>query len=240
MLNKNELINIVNNKYFKNFVLGCFLIICYLLIIPEFVILIFQIFNLDLKNESIYLLANFSIYLFTLAIIIFIYRKTIFKELKDFFKNFKSYSKTSFFYWLQGLIFMMITNSIIIVINNGLAANETGNREIIGALPIFSIISMAFLGPLIEELLFRKGFKDAFKNKIAFLIFTSLLFGNAHLLASFSPENFSFAQLLFIIPYSGFGFFFGKAYLETDNIFTSVFAHMIHNSLSVLLVLIGA
>mgnify|MGYP005778505465 FL=1 len=76
------------------------------------------------------------------------------------------------------------------------------------------------------------------------MIFTSLLFGGAHLLSLFTEFNLAYiienwTQLLFIIPYSGFGYFLGKAYLETDNIFTSIFAHMFHNTLSVLLILMA-
>lgn len=239
MTNKKEFYNIIDAINFKNFFLGIILIICYCFFIPNLIVIFFDLFNLDLHNNTIYLIANFASYLTTLFLLLFIYRKSIFKEFKNYLKNFSSYSKTGLYYWFIGIVFMLISNSIIIAINGGLAANEAGNREIINALPVFSIISMAILGPIIEEFLFRKGFKSAFNSKFAFLLFTSILFGSMHLLASFTVEDFKVTQLLFIIPYSGFGYFFAKAYLKTNNIFTSVFAHMLHNSLSVLLVLFG-
>lgn len=220
------------------------LIISYMVLIPEIIVLVFQSFNLDLRDPSINLLANVLVYVLMFLVLLFVYRKTIFKEFIDFFKNFKKYGKVSVSYWIKGLVFMLLTNSIVIIITGGIAANEAGNRASIMTFPIFSILSMTILGPFLEEMLFRKGFKHAFKKETTFLIVTSLLFGSAHLLASFAGMSFNemlqnWTQILFIIPYGGFGYFFGKAYLETDNIFTSVLSHMCHNTLSVLIVLLG-
>ena len=227
-----------NQINFTKLGLAILIILAYMIIIPELVVLLFDAFSLNLINSNIYILANICIYILTIFLILSIYRQSLFTELKSFIKNFKNYGRKSVIYWIEGLLFMLITNSIIIAITNSLAANEAGNRMTIDAFPFFSVISMTILGPFIEEILFRKNFKEAFKNKTVFLIITSLLFGSVHLLASLT-ENFVWTQLLFLIPYSGFGYFFGKAYLETDNIYTSVFAHMLHNTLSVVLVLIG-
>ena len=235
--------NIKKNNYFE---LGkaFLLILSYLFIIPEIIALLFYNLNLDLHDLTINLIANVLVYVCIFILVLFVYRKTIFKEFIDFFKNFKKFSKVSLSYWVKGLVFMLLTNSIVIAITGGIAANEAGNRSNILTFPIFSVLSMAVLGPFLEEVLFRKGFKNAFKKESTFLIVTSLLFGGAHLFASFAGMNLdemlkNWTQILFIIPYGGFGYFFGKAYLETNNIFTSVLAHMCHNTLSVLLVLIG-
>lgn len=235
--------NIKKNNYFE---LGkaFLLILSYLFIIPEIIALLFYNLNLDLHNLTINLIANVLVYVCIFILVLFVYRKTIFKEFIDFFKNFKKFSKVSLSYWVKGLVFMLLTNSIVIAITGGIAANEAGNRSNILTFPIFSVLSMAVLGPFLEEVLFHKGFKNAFKKETTFLIVTSLLFGGAHLFASFAGMNLNemlqnWTQILFIIPYGGFGYFFGKAYLETNNIFTSVLAHMCHNTLSVLLVLIG-
>jgi len=39
-------------------------------------------------------------------------------------------------------------------------------------------------------------------------------------------------EILFIIPYGSLGFFFAKAYYDTNNIYTSYLAHFFHNLLS--------
>ena len=224
--------------FYKLCIAICFLIF-YLVILPNIISYGLSLFHFDLTNYGVVIIANLLIYLIPFGLLLFWYRKTLGKELKEFFKNFRSYGKVSFTYWLLGLFFMAISNSIILSINGALAANEVGNREIFGAFPVFAVITMALLGPFLEEMLFRKNFREAFKNKTLFLVVSSLVFGSVHLLASITTD-FQWTQLLFIIPYGGFGYFFGKAYLETNNIFTSVFAHILHNTLSVLIVLLGA
>lgn len=224
---------------FKKLGIGILLILIYMFVLTLVLLNFFQFFHLDVSNDIVYMVLNLAIYFVTFFLLLFIYRKSIFKEFKDFFKNFRSYGRISIVYWLQGLVFMILTNTILIFLTGGIAANEEGNRAIIDSSPFFAILAMSILGPFLEEMLFRKGFKDAFSNDKFFLIFSSLLFGAAHLLAAFDPIYFEWTQLLFIIPYAGFGYFFAKAYLQTNNIFTSTFAHMIHNTLSVIVVLFG-
>lgn len=219
---------------------GALLLIMYLLIIPNLVMILFQSFHLDLENKTFYVLANLVIYLVTMAILIFVNYDSLKAEFKIFFHNFKSNFKIGIQYWLKALVFMMLTNLIIVSLANGIATNEEANRNVISVMPIFSIISMCIIGPFLEEMLFRKGFKDAFLNPKVFLLVSSLLFGGAHLLSAFTLGSVSenLLQLLYIIPYGGIGYFFAKAYLETDTIFTSTMMHIFHNTLSVVLVLI--
>lgn len=229
---------------FKELFWGIFYILIYLVVLPVLVSNLCGWWHLDLSNVTVSVLANMAVYILAILMFLWVFRKSIFGELKAFFMNFKTCGRVAFFNWLKGLVFMMLTNIIIISLAGGLAVNEAGNREMISALPVFSALSMIFFGPFLEEVSFRKSFRHVFKSDRAFLIFTSLLFGGAHLLSLFTEFNLAYiienwTQLLFIIPYSGFGYFLGKAYLETDNIFTSIFAHMFHNTLSVLLILMA-
>ena len=131
---------------------------------------------------------------------------------------------------------MFIANILISSFVGGVASNEEANRTLLGAYPISSIISMVFLGPLIEEITFRASFKKAFSKWYTFAIVTALLFGTAHIQSFFI--TFDFRELLFLIPYSSLGFFFAKAFYETDNIYTSYLAHMFHNGVCVLILLL--
>ena len=125
---------------------------------------------------------------------------------------------------------MFIANILISSFVGGVASNEEANRTLLGAYPISSIISMVFLGPLIEEITFRASFKKAFSKWYTFAIVTALI-------QSFFI-SFDFRELLFLIPYSSLGFFFAKAFYETDNIYTSYLAHMFHNGVCVLILLL--
>ena len=187
---------------------------------------------------------NLLVYIIDIIIVLIIYRKSIFKEWQKFRKNFKSYLKIAFKNWGKGFLLMILFNLIVINLVGSLASNEAQNRELLNSLPIFSIIAMVIIGTILEEIIFRKSFKPAFNNKQLFLICTSLLFGLAHIINNLDYSSLqaflgSSKELLYLFSYSSLGYFFGKAYYETDCIFTSIAAHMFHNGFSVMIILLA-
>ena len=129
---------------------------------------------------------------------------------------------------------MLLSNIIISFITSGIAANEEMNRELLLEYPYYTIISGLFSEQIIEELVFRCSFKDAFKNKWSFVLFTSFIFAGAHVFNGFT----SLIDLLYFIPYGALAISLGLAYYETDNIYTSILIHSFHNTLSVLQLLV--
>ena len=230
---------------FKKLGKAFLIILLYLIIVPQIISLTILPFLKNLDNSKVLTIVNLSVYIIDVIIIFIIYRKSIFKEWHKFFKNFKNYTKIAIKNWGKGFLLMILFNIIIISLVGSLASNETQNREILNQYPIFSIIAMVFLGPILEEVAFRKGFKEAFKKKELFLIFTAILFGAVHVINELDYSSWqallsSSKELLFILPYATLGYFFGKAYYETDCIFTSIMAHMFHNGLSVALILLAS
>ncbi len=220
---------------------GFLLLFICLFFIPNIIGILFIYFPV---SDSIYpYLANGINYLFLIFILVSIYKTSLWADLKDFKKNWKQNIKVAFKYWLLAYIFMILCNMVIIQLVGDIAANEAENRAIIDTYPILSIFLMVVFGPFIEELLFRKGFKKTFQNPKWFMIVSGILFGFGHLLAAMnftSIEAFisTLPQMIYIIPYGGMGYFMAKAYVETDNIFTSITMHTIHNALSIILILL--
>ena len=234
----------MNNINLKQLGKSFLLIILFFIIIPQIIVLIFYPF-IDINNATMIMNINILAYVISIILSFIIFRKTIIKEWINYKKNFKKYFKIAFKYWGKGFLLMIMFNLIIISINGSMAANENQNRELLNNLPIFSMICMVILGPILEEIIFRKNFKEAFKNKTYFLVFTSLIFGLAHVISNLDYSSIqaflaSSKELLFILPYATLGYFFGKAYYETDCIFTSIMAHMFHNGLSVALILLAS
>ena len=225
---------------FKELFKGFLFIFLYMFVIPNLILLVFQACNLDISNTTYYIFAYVLIYIITLLMIFIVFRSSIFKEAKLYAKNFKKDFGIGIRNWFAAFVFMIFTNLLIVSLAGGIATNEEANRSMISIMPVFSVISMAIIGPCIEEVLFRKSFRHAFKSDKAFIIFTALLFGGAHLLSAinFGTVATNPAQLLYIIPYGGIGYFFAKSYVETDTIFTSVVTHILHNSISVFLILL--
>ena len=173
------------------------------------------------------------VYLILFLVLALIYHKRLIHDLKEFKKE---YVFIAFKNWMIGLGAMFIANIVISSFGGELATNEEANRNLLAMYPISSFISMVFLGPIIEEITFRASFKKAFSKWYTFAIVTSLLFGAAHIQTFF--VTYDFIELLYLIPYSALGFFFAKAFYETDNIYTSYLAHLFHNGMCVILLLL--
>ncbi len=235
----------MKNIDFKEMGKAFLIIILYLIIVPEIISIVFYTFFKSLRdNSTAIMIINTLIYVIDLIIILFIYRKSVKDEFKKYIDNFKSFFKTAFKCWGKGFLLMIICNLILIQIVGSIASNEQTNREIMQQLPLFSVLTMVFFGPIVEEFAFRKGFKKVFKKPQTFLIFTALLFGMMHIINSIDYTSTasllaSWKQLLYIIPYSILGYYFAKAYLDTDCIFTSITCHMLHNGLSILLIFLA-
>ncbi len=221
------------------------IILLYLVIVPQIISFLVVPFIKNFDDSKFITLISIIVYIVDVIIIFIIYRKSIFKEWQNFLENFKNYFKIAFKNWGKGFLLMILLNFLIISLVGSLASNEAQNRELLSEYPVFSFIAMVFLGPILEEVAFRKGFKEAFKNKKLFLLFTAFLFGAAHVINELDYSSWqallnSSKELLFILPYATLGYFFGKAYYETDCIFTSITAHMFHNGLSVVLILLAS
>ena len=96
---------------------------------------------------------------------------------------------------------------------------------IIVALPLVMLLNAGIIAPIIEELIFRKAFKDAIKSKWKFIIVSSLVFGLMHVISATT-----WIDLIFFIPYSCLGMAFAYIYTETDSVFPSILVHAFHNT----------
>lgn len=201
----------------------------YLLAIPLVINLIFSWNNL---------LASTITVIIQILFLFFNYKNSIIND----FKNFKiKYLKTALIKWCLLFISMLVLNMIIISIVGDASSNESSQRSIIAIHPILCLITIGLLGPISEELAFRKNFKEGIKNKKYFLIISSLIFGFAHLISGFADGTVftNPLELLFILPYASMGYFFASAYLKTNNIFTSTIMHIFHNIITIVIIIGG-
>ena len=200
----------------------------YLRYIPIFLL------KIDVNKASVITLNYLSIFSNALIFIILVlmYIKDIISGIKSLIHDrFKQLDK-GFNYWFIGVVIMIISNMIISYFNNGgTSNNEESIRIFLEKSPVVAVIGIAILGPVIEELVFRKSFKDVFKNKWVYLFSSGIIFGALHVILS--PIN-SFVDYLYLIPYCSMGIAFAYMYYDTDNIMTSITMHIFHNSLNVI------
>lgn len=205
---------------FKNF--------AYYLIIPAFLTMIFNNFY---KNHLI--LSNLLFYLVLLLFFFFCSRHDIKKDFKDFKNNFKEYLTIILKWVLVGFVLMMLSNYVIQFFIENLPSNEISNRMLIKKNPFLYLIYLLIIAPLLEEYVFRFSFKSI-KNYYLYALVTSVLFTSLHLL---SINNLQ--EVWFFISYFILSFSFANVYFKTKNYFASSFAHIIHNLLCVIIILIG-
>lgn len=192
------------------------------------------LFNMNI--EKLTPAQNISLSLFSNTILLLILGAIYWKELKSEWTKFRTHSlqnmDAGFRYWFLGLVGMAVSNIILnFILNAGGATNEKMVQEMITALPILMLINAGIIAPIIEELTFRKAFKNVFQHKWVFILSSGLIFGGLHVITSFSTP----LELLYIIPYSSLGISFAYMYYKTDTIYTSINMHIIHNTILTLL-----
>lgn len=222
-------------KYIKFFIaLALFFFGSLLQYIP---ILLFKINvnNISYLNKT--LLSMFSNAVVFLILVI-MYWKDIIKGIKKLkCDNWKSL-KIGFDYWFIGLMIMVLSNVVITLIKGGgTSTNEESIKTLLVSFPYLVIPYIAIIAPCIEELVFRKAFKDIFKNKWIYILTSGLIFGGLHVFLS--PVS-SFVDYLYLIPYCSMGLAFAFMCYETDNIVVSISMHILHNTLNIVSTLLLA
>lgn len=209
-----------------------------ILLLLTFTSIFLMIFNIDRNNftDKQYLIYFTISNLLLLGIFIYIYKETLIKDLSFFKKNILSNFIYSFKYWLLGFSIMFISNLIITnILKMNIASNEISVRSFINISPLLMVFNTCIYSPIAEELAFRKSIKDCTTNKWVYILVSGLLFGFLHI-ASYINSSLS---LLYIIPYGSLGIIFSYIYYKTDNIYSTITIHAMHNILAIIIYLLG-
>lgn len=196
------------------------------------------VFKINIENFSDFetLLYSFGCNIVFLTIIVACYFKTLKKDFKPFFKNFANNFEESFKYYIVGLGIMIVSNLIItLVLGGGVGENEETVRSYIDIAPLLMFLEVSIYAPFAEELLFRKSIRDVFKNKWLYIFISGFIFGALHVVGIESLFD-----LLYLIPYCSLGFTFAYIYAKTNNIYSTISIHAVHNAVTMILYFVGA
>ena len=229
----------------KNLVVFSYYFIYVDLFLAIFTIVGFDFYALDATTRVAIWLAIDALFMVFLYLL---YRKDIKTDFKDYKKNYKSYFKYVNVY-LIGVILMGLTNLLIQKLTgSGLSGNEQSIRALLPKYPIYITFGAIIFAPFVEEMIFRKIIKNIVSNKYAFyftkmfkkdtkklttyafIIISGLVFGLIHI-SNFRDTN----QILLGIPYMIMGLDFAYIYHKTNNIFTTMVFHAIHNTILLLI-----
>ncbi len=102
-------------------------------------------------------------------------------------------------------------------------SNQDSIKDSMGQAAIATALMAAVAAPILEEFVFRYSFGTIIKNKMAFIIVSSVIFGLLH--------GVGVVTILYII----LGLFFVMTYLKTDrNIVASIVMHFLNNLIGVI------
>lgn len=222
-----------NKNFWKNLwkAIFTFLLFYYSSLLQFIPILIFHIDLENLNGSTTVMLSAFS-NLILIFILILLYRKELVKEWKSFKEKFVDNIDIGIKYWLCGLFAMFCFNIILnFVLQAGQSNNEKAVQSMIAAFPWLMVLNAGVFAPFIEEVVFRKCFKNIFHNKWIFILSSGFVFGLMHVITSFT----NLTDLLFLFPYASLGISFAAMYSKTDTVFTSMSMHMFHNTVLVLM-----
>ncbi len=97
---------------------------------------------------------------------------------------------------------------------------------------IFMFLSAGILGPICEEVVFRKAFFNVCKTKEMGILLSSLCFGLIHITSSIGVYD-TYSMILMSMPYIFSGIALGLIYLKNDcNIVVPTIVHMLSNIIS--------
>ena len=173
-------------------------------------------------------IVNFSnIISLTLSFIIsVIFLIMYFKKIR---KDIKRLTKKHIIFTIIVSIVAVILNEIICQIFEKLSINMSNQDQVIDLISSYKIpmiLLSTILIPFTEEIVFRYSLGSLIKNKVVFVIVSSILFGIMH--------GIELATLLYVF----IGAVYAIIYIKTDkNIIAPTIAHVINNIIGIILVL---
>lgn len=213
----------MKNK-FNNILEAITLLLIYILV-PQIIGNIFYN-GLKLPETTSLYIGNF----FVVLIYFIMYKDKLFNDLKDYFSKVSNFSD-SLKYWGIGFGLMILSNLIInlFILDTTGSTNESLVRDSLKIYPVIGFLSVSVVAPFVEEMIFRFSLRKITGRNKYFPLISALVFGFVHTLAGLKGGNY--LELLYTIPYGALGYTFGYVYNKSDNIFSSVVSHMIHNTL---------
>ncbi len=152
------------------------------------------------------------------------------EEIKKIFN--KKFQLKHIFHILLITFSVLLFNAIMSIITEPFIKKEVPGitEDMIRSTSVLGrYIIPVILAPLIEELAFRAGLKRILVDNskwtpIQFVLLSSILFGILH----WQPVANS---LLYVLIITGAGFLWGYAYIKTNNIYVSIFSHILYNQI---------
>mgnify|MGYP003291589608 FL=1 len=172
---------------------------------------------------------------FLLMVIVF--RKALWKDIKDFVINFEKYLDRVVIFGFIALVLMVASAIYLDSVGIGDSSNQQALDEAVIRYGALHIITIAVIGPIVEEIFYRgiffgflKGRGKSIVRSIAAILLSSMIFAFSHT----SIIDFCVTDLLANIPVFMLGLVATTLYWRTDNLICPVIVHIIINTIGTL------
>lgn len=194
----------------------------------------YQLQNLTTFYMSLY---QFVLYLILFGFIYYFLKNDVAYD----FNKFKLIKSQWFAIIIIGYLYVLLGNFLSNFISSLLSSqlnipmSESVNQMTIVRMlnsngVVFMVLSAVIIGPIVEELIFRKSIFGLIKNQNVALVTSSLIFGAIHLISETSLA----VALINGISYFTMGAIFGYIYIKNDkNIIAPIAVHILVNLISV-------
>ncbi len=192
-------------------------------------------------TDLAYSLINFITYLILTSILLWVLKEILLSD----WSKFKKLQHQWYMILVIGYLYIMVGNFVTVQITSIVSS-------LLGVLPsislnqltienslnsnglFFMILSAVILGPVTEELIFRKAIFGLFKKPYVALLVSTLSFGLVHVLR----EQTITAAIINGISYFTMGLVFGLIYIKYEkNIYAPLLVHILSNAISIITIL---
>lgn len=192
-------------------------------------------------TDLAYSLINFITYLILTSILLWVLKEILLSD----WSKFKKLQHQWYMILVIGYLYIMVGNFVTVQITSIVSS-------LLGVLPsislnqltienslnsnglFFMILSAVILGPVTEELIFRKAIFGLFKKPYVALLVSTLSFGLVHLLSETSITS----AIINGISYFTMGLVFGLIYIKYEkNIYAPLLVHILSNAISIIAIL---
>lgn len=130
-------------------------------------------------------------------------------------------------------LFVLLSMAVMHLLNlqNELSNDQNISRVMQLAPAFVTLPVLAFIGPMVEELIFRQVLQENMKKRLSVwltLILQAILFGCIHV------HRFELSEFVQVLPHMATGFLFGIIREKTDNIWFVILPHSLNNFLGLL------
>lgn len=207
---------------------------------------------LQIKNPKVSAsLTNLLVYIAIAVVLYLINKKEIINDYKELGKTkklpLKLLGSLGIFYVISMISSTIVSNTqmyaefriSIFELGNTITSTSENQSSIEAMMSgigiLFMFLSAGIIGPICEELVFRKAIFNLFKEKELGIIVSSIAFGMIHIISSLGMSYNFTSMALMTFPYIAAGFALGYIYAKNDcNLWVTTIIHMFTNIISLL------